>query len=76
MSGSLRARVARLASGTSQPGEIWWQWCGFPDADGLVRQGGTDAPALTMAEFQQLPDDRQRVLFIMTPAPDADGGSP
>ena len=71
----LRAKVQRLTTSASQQGEIWWQWRGWPDRDELVRQSGLDAPALTLDEFQQLPDDRQRVLFVIGPAPDADGGS-
>ena len=74
---SARADVRKLRAALPRPrGEIWWQISAdFPDGDGLCRPSGMDdGPALTETEFDALPDDRDRVLIQVVPAPDPEPG--
>lgn len=65
----LRSRLERLAARRRPQGEIWWRDL-TSLGDGLCRPSGAEEPALTLAEYEALPDDRRRVLLELADVPE------
>jgi len=65
----LRSRLERLAATRRPKGEIWWRDL-TSLGDGLCRPSGAEEPALTIAEYEALPDDRRRALIELADVPE------